>query len=657
MNERIKYLETHLEIVRYFSQSILRSNNVDDILWDIASNCIEKLNFEDCIIYIVDTGRNVLTQKAAYGEKVLDNNEIACPIEIPIGKGIVGTVAKTGVAEIVNDCSIDYRYIVDDVARLSEICVPIIYENKVIALIDSENKNKGFYTQEHLDILTSIATISATKIAKIVAEEKNEVFARFVQENPNPVMRLDRNGVILNKNRASKELLKYWSKKKEEITNVKALNIIKLALKKRERQTLKVFYKTKTINLIFVPISGRDYINIYASDITELENAKREAENANKAKDNFLSVMSHEIRTPLNAIIGITNILKAESSNEKQKMHLETLDSSSQNLLKLVKDILDLEKIKAEKIALEKINFNLKKVLDNLYYAFLPESMEQGNKLILEIAEDVPTLLIGDPLKLNQILNNILSNAIKFTKKGNIKLSVTQKKTTKNSTLLYFRITDSGIGIPKDKQRIIFNAFEQAENSTTRKYGGTGLGLSITKQLLELQGGKIEVDSSPNIGTTFTAQIPFLLANKSENHFVEQTMEFNNETLKGIKILLVDDNPVNLLIGKQFLKRWGCDVVVAQNGNQAFTSFENENPDLILMDLRMPECDGFEASKKIRNSENKNKNVPIIAFTADLTHRSQNHAISVGINGILSKPFIPNEMLLKIKSHLPIEVV
>lgn len=647
---REKYLETHLEIITYFSKSIFRRNTIDDILWDITSNCIKRLDFVDCVVYLLNGDRSALVQKAAYGAKDIEGVKVASPIEIPLGQGIVGSVAVSGKAELISDCSIDPRYIVDDDIRNSEICVPIIFEDEVIGVIDSEHPDKGFYTQEHLEILTSIATISANKIARTMIEEENEVLARFVDENPTPVLRINAHGKILNHNQAAERLFDFWHVENGSMGDKETVKWVTEVLKSGRALAREINNEDRDWSLLIVPIEEHAYANIYVSDITELKQAKQLAEKASRAKDEFLSIMSHEMRTPLNAILGVGTLLRHPQDDAKKLKLLDTLDFSGKNLLALINDVLDLAKIESGKITFEKLSFSLPETMKELRQSFEHRADESGNTIVLNLNTTLVNV-IGDQNRLIQIVSNLISNAVKFTTNGNITIAVHSHEPGPGEYELEVEVSDSGIGIPEQKLDVIFDAFQQANTSTTRIHGGTGLGLSITKKLVELQGGTVRVNSTVGIGSRFAIKMPIEISEQmpSDSPLVSDR---DLECLRGKSVLIVDDNPVNLLVAEEIVKKWGLKVHRATDGERAVETYQKYLPHVILMDLQMPVCDGIEATRRIRALSGDEAKVHIIAVTADAMERTKESAMEVGMNDLITKPFDPEELLKKMKTGI-----
>ena len=394
----------------------------------------------------------------------------------------------------------------------------------------------------------------------------------------------------------------------------------------------------------------------------ELENvnkrlsvAKELAEESSQAKSEFLSMMSHEIRTPLNAVIGMSHILMMENKQQEQLDNLRTLKFSAENLLVIINDILDFSKIEAGKIELENADFNLEKTIRSILHGLKYKAEENNVKLAVELDKNLPEIMVGDPTRIGQILSNLLSNAVKFTKNGTVTAKVNIREKGPNNIRFECQVIDTGIGIPKDKQRKIFESFSQATSKTSRKYGGTGLGLAITKRLLQLMDSRIELHSEPGKGSTFSfsLQLPYHTQSRSEsltNDFGLQDFR----SLAGFRVLMAEDNRINVKVASTFLEKWDLEYQVAENGEELLKLLESDPDfDLVLMDLQMPVMDGFEATRQIRsNPKEEISGLPVIALTASAMLDMQDKAFKVGMTDYVSKPFNPNELYQKITKYL-----
>lgn len=380
--------------------------------------------------------------------------------------------------------------------------------------------------------------------------------------------------------------------------------------------------------------------------------ARQKAEGAAETKQIFMSTMSHEIRTPLNEVIGITNLLLQGNPRIDQMDYLKTLKFSGNHLLTLVNDVLDYNKMEAGKIVFEQAQFNLSDFLDEIMRSYSFRSKAKHLSFDIKIANDVPDEVIGDSIRLNQILSNMLSNALKFTNQGGINVTIKELSHTGNKSIIEFCVTDTGIGIPKDKHAEIFDSFTQASPDTTRQYGGTGLGLAICKKLIEQQGGTIKLESEPGEGSTFSFILSFGLPEKADE---KQSVEIpeNFTGLEGKKILVAEDNKINFFVANKFLTGWGINVTHAENGQIALDYLEKEDFDLILMDLHMPVMDGIEATRIIRKSCNpKIKNIPIVALTAAIMSENHDKIDDLSINDYVLKPFKPHDLFERIQKHV-----
>ena len=380
--------------------------------------------------------------------------------------------------------------------------------------------------------------------------------------------------------------------------------------------------------------------------------ARQKAEDAAKSKQLFMSTMSHEIRTPLNEVIGISNLLMQSNPNEEQLDLIKTLRFSANHLMTLVNDVLDYNKMELGKIVFEQTQFNLSNFIDEIRksYSFRANEKKLEFNVITDIR--VPAEVIGDQIRLNQILSNLLSNALKFTLKGGITITIDELERIGNQTRLEFRVSDTGIGIPKDKHTEIFESFTQASPDTTRLFGGTGLGLAICKRLIELQGGSIRVESEPARGSSFIFNLMFGVAEQQTVPRATGLAE-NYKGLEGKKILVAEDNKINFYVANKFLLGWGVQVAHAENGQLALEMIRKEEYDLILMDLHMPIMDGIEASRIIRDSDDARlKNIPIIALTAAIMSESHDRIDDLNINDYVLKPFKPQDLYDRILKHV-----
>ncbi|MES2140583.1 MAG: response regulator [Bacteroidota bacterium] len=385
--------------------------------------------------------------------------------------------------------------------------------------------------------------------------------------------------------------------------------------------------------------------------LEELTTAKKELEESMKVKSQFMANMSHEIRTPMNAVIGFTDLLLKTPLTNEQKQYIDAVKTSGKNLLVIINDILDFSKIESGKLEFEKINFRLSQLVSTVIELMLPRSVEKNIRLSSKIDPNISDHLVGDPTRLNQILLNLVGNGIKFTNQGEVKIIVELQSNVDGIEELKFSVVDSGIGIPEDKLKTLFKAFTQVSNETTRKYGGTGLGLVIAKQLVELQGGTISVQSKVGEGSTFSFYLKFKKGNAHGSANKNGNENFEIKELEGLKVLLVEDNLLNQILAKKVLTDWKLNVETAENGLIAIDKLQKNDFDLVLMDIQMPEMDGYDTTHFIREKLHSPKSdIPIIAMTAHALTGEAEKCINAGMDDYISKPFDSKVLYYKIVS-------
>ncbi len=525
---------------------------------------------------------------------------------------------------------------------------------------------------------------SQCKLYNQLTESENK-YRNFIEDADDMIYEMDGLGNVVYSNPTGIELSGYSEK---ELLSKNLFNHIP----EEYQQKIRNFYRTQVVNqeansYFEFPVINKDGRKIWlgqkvqwsfdtegnpikafciARDITsqkknesEIIEAKETAIKASKAKAQFLSSMSHELRTPMNAVIGMTHLLIDSNPREDQFENLKTLQFSAQNLLNLINDILDFSKIEAGKVELENIDFNLLDVATSIRHSLSIKCEEKKLALNLNFADAVPKILVGDPVRIAQVLNNLVSNAIKFTHKGSVDINIKLIEKDHSNAKIYFEVKDTGIGIPEDKLGLIFENFTQADTNTTRNYGGTGLGLAISKQLLELQESKLEVTSKVNQGSSFffvlDLAVSKLKEDKSKQSIIAGSSNF--QSLKGIKVLLVEDNKINQIVARKFLEKWDVEMDVADNGQIGIDLLEKNNYHLVLMDLQMPVMNGFEATRAIRQKGGEFSEIPIIALTASAVMEIQTEAMETGMSDFITKPFEPAQLYSKIRHHATLALI
>lgn len=409
-----------------------------------------------------------------------------------------------------------------------------------------------------------------------------------------------------------------------------------------------------SVSIVSFDYNGLKFKKITVADITEkrqlmdeLRNAKKVAEDSSKVKTQFLSNMSHELRTPLNGIIGAANLLIQEEYLPHQKEGLNILRFSSEHMLSLVNEVLDLSKLDVQKMNLEKISVDIPALIKTVTAPFINQYTKKGLELTMDIDHNLKRSVLADPTRLNQVLTNLLSNALKFTESGMVTIAVKGTAINSNENTIEFSVADTGIGISAEKVKSVFESFTQADVKTTRKYGGTGLGLAISQKLVALMGGELKVESKYRKGSRFFFELTFPVNQGKEKVFVDKTDTAVLGSLKSLNLLIAEDNPVNMMIACRFLDKWGVKYKKAKNGVEAVAiALAAESKfDLLLLDLEMPEMDGYEALNKIRQEY---PSIPAIAFTAAVFENMRHKLVEQGFTDYIQKPFRPEDLYSKL---------
>ncbi len=392
--------------------------------------------------------------------------------------------------------------------------------------------------------------------------------------------------------------------------------------------------------------------------LAEVDRARAEAEESNRVKGEFLANMSHEVRTPLNAILGLTRLLHQSRLDAEQRRYLQLVDSSATALLGLLNDVLDLSKIEAGKLVFEQIRFDVERWINDVVALHVPAAEKKGVRVAIDIAPEVPPVIVGDPGRLRQVMSNLMSNAIKFTERGSIDITLAvdddQGDLPPRRQRLVFSVRDTGIGIPEEKQQQIFEAFTQADASTTRRHGGTGLGLAICARLVNMMEGEIRVESQPQKGSTFSFTAVFDEAN-DDFSVLSEPAPLDMLTVHGLNVLLAEDHAVNELLMRKLLGGMGCTFTVVHNGEEAVSAWQKQRFDLVLMDVQMPVVSGFDATAQIRAREAAmpgRPRTPIIALTAHAMAGDRERCLAAGMDGYVSKPVSPARLAEAMQSAI-----
>ncbi|NME67463.1 ATP-binding protein [Flammeovirga aprica] len=521
-----------------------------------------------------------------------------------------------------------------------------------ILVIQSQKTNFGF---DSINGLNSVMNLLSKCLVNTLKLEKLHSYStsKHNTQSPYPTLRFDKEANILFLNHSAKKIKTHF----EDLKWVYA-DMFKECLSAYQTKEYEQIILDTPYSITIKPIPDQNVVYVYAIDIStrknienKLKEEKEKAEKSAQQKMEFLSTMSHEIRTPMNSIIGSINLLIDTQLNPYQSKKLEMMRFAADNLLRLINEILDFNKLEANKVSLEKIRFSVADTMEHLFMMYAQQAEDKNIGYELKTTSLPVNFVMGDPTRLSQVLLNLISNAIKFTEEGAVSFDVDCTYQNDKSIVYQFIVKDSGIGISQNRIDSIFEAFTQADTSTTRKFGGTGLGLNITKKIVDLLEGQLTLESSEGQGSTFKVSLPFTIAENQEEEKKKDNFQIVEGNLKGKKVLLVDDNEFNILIASEFLNRWEAEYITAKNGEDAILKLHDEEQtiDIILMDLQMPVMNGYEATKIIREKrDDYYQNLPIVALSADVASENISEIESKGFNGFASKPFDPETLLTKL---------
>ena len=634
---KLNKISNQVEVLEAFSQRIFHSIEAEDILWGIAAQSVESLGLDQCSVYTrSDVSQSWECRAVAQADKPIER-EAHEVTGFALDEGIIGRAGMRGAVEV--DKPAQPLPMHDGKGlKASVMAIPIVCDGKVIGVVEAALRDARDIDPGPRKILSNVANLVGQKLGRSLSERKTMEFARFYEDNPSPVMRLSAEGLVLLTNDSARAHFGASAIVGETLQWHELVLGAQQAYEGGTATSMSASHKNRIYQLKVVPNLEFGFVNVYAFEVTELEQAKSRAQKAERAKADFLSVMSHEIRTPLNAILGLNEVMLLDNPDAEQQRQLKYIRYSGQQLLTLVNDILNLEALHANDASLEAKSFNLHALLTQLLDGFDAKAQERNNTLQFEWHADLPHHLSGNRHWVSQMVSNLVDNALKFTSRGEVSVRVMPGIAPE---MIFIEVEDNGTGIAEEHLVRITDPFEQiltGPKNTGEK--GTGLGLAITKRLATLHGGKLLVQSTEGVGSKFTLSLVLTPGKDIPAPKATAPEKGEGEEAEVLRVLVVDDNPLNLMVAQKLVERLGHQVTTAIHGEDAVAQWKKDAPDVILMDLQMPVMDGMEATRIIRTQSEVQglAHQRIVALTADAEKSTRQEALSAGMDDVVVKP-------------------